>query len=99
MSLNPDELVVVHNADAKRFEININGQMAVLQYMVGGSKTLIYHHTEVPEAFEGMGVASKLAQFAMDYAKDNGYKVQPLCPYVRAWVQRHPDYASITTPY
>jgi hypothetical protein len=81
----------VNNPDAKRFEIRLGEDVAIIEYMLQG-KTIIMHHTEVPSVFEGKGVASRLAKYALDWAKDNGYKVNPLCPYVKGYIRKHPEY-------
>ena len=97
MSFDPDNLNIRLNEEAKRFEVKLpDGQFAVIEYMKSPQR-IIYTHTEVPEAYEGMGIASKMARAAMDYAREEGLKVQPLCPYVRSWVNRHPEYQDILT--
>ena len=95
MGLNLDDLTVNNNAQENRFEIDLGDGVAILEYMIAGTN-IIYSHTEVPVAYEGQGLASKLAHHAMEYAKTNGLKVQALCPYVAGYVQRHPEYKSIT---
>lgn len=80
-----------NNPDENRFEIRVGGDVAMIEYMLQG-KTIIMHHTEVPPAFEGKGLASKLAKFALDWAQTNGYKVNPLCPYVKGYIAKHPEY-------
>ncbi len=98
MEIDPNHLEVIHNPDQNRFEITINGQTALAEYNIAG-KNMIFTHTEVPPAFEGQGVGSRLAAFALDYAKDNGYKIQPLCPFITSYVRRHPEYHAFTWGY
>jgi predicted GNAT family acetyltransferase len=52
-------------------------------------------HTEVPRALEGRGYASALATAALEHARHEGVKVIPSCPYVKAFLQRHPEYADL----
>jgi predicted GNAT family acetyltransferase len=52
-------------------------------------------HTEVPKQLEGHGYAGALAKTALEYAKEQGLEVVPFCPFVRAYLQRHPEYASL----
>lgn len=81
----------VHNPALHRFEIALpTGQVAVVDYALQGD-TLIIHHTGVPSAFEGRGLAGKLNEAALMWAKENGYHVRALCSYTRAYVQRHPE--------
>lgn len=86
-----DALTVHHNPEEKRFEIRVGKQLAFVEYLLAGSN-IVYTHTEVPEAFEGQGVGNKLAKFVLDYAVEKGYKIQPLCPFIAAYVRRHPEY-------
>lgn len=51
----------------------------------------IADHTGVPKALEGRGIASRLVRRAVEDARTEGRTLVPLCPYVKAWAQRHPD--------
>ncbi|MDB5443958.1 MAG: acetyltransferase [Phenylobacterium sp.] len=90
MSTPSDALEVVDNAAAHRFEISLDGQTAFAEYsLVHGA--VILPHTVVPEAFEGKGVGSRLAAYAMQYARDHELKVIPLCPFMAAYMKRHAE--------
>jgi uncharacterized protein len=52
-------------------------------------------HTEVAEAAEGHGVGSTLAQTFLDDIRSAGRRVVPRCPFVRGWIEKHPDYADL----
>jgi len=52
-------------------------------------------HTEVPDAIEGRGVGSALARTALNDARANGLTVVPSCPFVSAYIKRHPAYLDI----
>ena len=54
-------------------------------------RTVNLVHTEVPEAAAGQGVAGKLAQAAFDWARATGTRLVVSCPYVRRWLERHPE--------
>jgi predicted GNAT family acetyltransferase len=59
-------------------------------------KNLTVYHTEVSPAAEGKGLAKKLLEAMVDYARKHDLKVIPLCPYVHAQFKRHPDeYADV----
>ncbi len=88
------EIEIVHNPDKSRFEAKLDGGIAELVYMKVGN-TLIFHHTEVPEALEGRGIGGKLAKFGLDYVKENNINASALCPFVNAYVKKHPEYASL----
>jgi len=98
MDVDLSKVEVAHNAAQKRFEIQLGDQIAMVKYILGSSE-IIFTHTEVPEAFEGQGVASKIAKVAVEYAKAQGLRIRPMCPYMAAYIQRHPEYHSITAGY
>jgi len=97
MKIDPEKIEVIQNTAKNRFEVTIDGQTAVTEYMLPGDK-IIFSHTEVPEALEGNGIASKLAQTALEYARTENLKVMPLCPYVAAYIRRHPEYKDLVLP-
>ncbi len=55
-------------------------------------------HTEVDDAFEGRGVAGTLVRATLDDVRTAGLRVVATCPYVKAWIERHPDYQDLTRP-
>jgi uncharacterized protein len=85
---------VTDNRAAGRFEIPTDQGIAVLNYKHRGAE-LDLVHTEVPRALEGRGYAGALAAAALDYARREGMKVIPTCPYVTAYIERHPEYADL----
>jgi predicted GNAT family acetyltransferase len=93
-NVDPNDLTVENNKAANQFEIRTGEGLAFLQYEMESSKILLIH-TEVPKELEGRGIAGRLATTAMTYARDSGLKVVPLCPYVAAWLPRHPEFADL----
>lgn len=85
---------VINNAADGRFEIGEGDQLASLSYTERDGKLYLIH-TEVPKALEGHGYASALARTALDHAKREQLRVVPICPFVRAYLQRHPEYAAL----
>ena len=80
--------------DAQRYEATIDGALAgFLDYRRGSDRFLI-SHTEVDEAYEGRGVGSALARRAIDDARAAGLTIIVACPFVRAWLARHPEDAA-----
>ena len=77
-----------------RFELERDGQVASLQYTVAGH-VLALLHTEIPEALRGSGIASTLAQTALDWARDHQLKVDVVCPFVAAFLETHPEYSNL----
>lgn len=86
---------VFHNKAANRFEIDLgNGQIAQVIYMIKAD-LFIPMHTEVPQPFEGRGIAGQLAKTALDYARDEGLKVRSYCSYITRYVERNPEYQDL----
>jgi uncharacterized protein len=90
----PDTLSVVQNSSTNQFEIPTEHGTAVLRYAREGPN-LDLLHTEVPEKLEGHGYAAALAKSALAYAKAEGLKIIPSCPFISTYVRRHPEYASM----
>ena len=94
MDIDESKLEIVNNAAARQYEVVYKGQTALLQYIERGAQ-IIYVHTEVPPELEGHGIAGALAKRALDDARAAGLVVVPRCPYVRAYIERHPEYADL----
>jgi len=94
MDIDTNSLEVADNPEAHAFEIRVEGQLALVAYRKREG-SITYTHTEVPEALEGHGIAGKLAKHALDYARANGLRVVPQCPYVKAYIARHPEYQDL----
>ena len=90
-----NDVVVRDVAADHRYEAWVDGDLAgFLTYEVdGGAVTLV--HTQVDPALEGKGVGSALARQALDHIRGSGRRVVPVCPFVKAWIERHPDYADL----
>lgn len=86
------EREVIHNPEATRFEIQLDdGQIARVEYDIAGNN-IIFTHTEVPPEYEGQGLAGQMAKVALDYAVESGRKIQAFCPYMKRYVDQHPEY-------
>ena len=79
---------------AGRFEIERNGETAYLEYSLGGN-VLELIHTEVPEKLRGMGLASSLAENALRWAREKNLKVDVVCPLVKRYLAKHPEYSDL----
>jgi uncharacterized protein len=86
-----DTLDIINNQEQGRYEVRVDGKLAVLEYRDAGG-VRYYTHTEVPEALEGHGIAGQLAKAALDEAQAQSLTIVPLCPFVRSYIQRHPEY-------
>ncbi len=80
----------------QEFVTELDGHRAIAAYQFDENEGVItFTHTIVPHAIEGRGVASRLIRFALDSARDRGLRVRPLCPFVRAFIERHPEYRDL----
>lgn len=86
-----DQGEVTDNKQQSRYELATNEGTAVLQYMERDG-ALYLTHTEVPPELEGKGIGSRIVKHALEDARSRGVKVAPWCPFVRAYIDRHPDY-------
>ena len=82
------------NPQLRRFELDAGGHVAFSNYKREG-KTLTVMHTEVPPTLKGKGIGSALVRGVLDLARAQDMKVVPLCPFVAAYIAKHPDYADL----
>lgn len=92
-----DPIDVVNNEAAHRFEARVGDATAYAEYRLHDD-TMILPHTVVPEEVSGRGVASQLAQAALGYAREEGLKVIPTCPFMAGYVARRPEWHDIIEP-
>ena len=81
--------------DMRRFEIKVDGRLAGFAAYKLAPNLVVFTHTEIDQAFEGKGFGSALARGALDAVRERGLAVQPLCPFFKGWIRRHPDYADL----
>ena len=79
----------VHAEDRSRFEVEIEGVTAFLTYERHGS-TVAMTHTVVPREIEGRGIAGRLTETAVQWAREQSLTIDPQCSYVRSWLSQHP---------
>jgi len=90
----PPKPEIRNNPEQQRIETEVDGHLAKIAYRLAENK-IIFTHTEVPPELEGRGIASQMAKFALEYAKQAGLQVVPLCPFVYSYIQRHPEYQEL----
>jgi predicted GNAT family acetyltransferase len=94
-----DELTVTDNRAGGQFEArDADGAVLGFAVYVLDADAVVFTHTEVVEAAEGRGVGSALARGALDQVRASGRQVIPLCPFIRAYVARHPEYQDLVRP-
>ncbi|CAN5503619.1 GNAT family N-acetyltransferase [soil metagenome] len=97
MTIDVQNLPVNNNEIAQRFEVALDDQLAVIEYKKAGH-VYTMTHTEVPPSFAGKGIAQHLVKSALDMVQAEGGQVVPQCPYVKTYIQRHPEYQPLIAP-
>ncbi len=95
MHIDFDALEIIHNEGENRFEVWVNGNLSTLDYIHNGMNFVITHVGVHPE-LRGQGIAAKITQAGLEYARVNSLKVIPLCSYAAAYIRRNPQYAELT---
>ncbi len=95
MSESP-QVTVQDAPERHRFEaVAASGEVAGFAAYQRRDGRIVFTHTEVDDAFEGQGVGGRLARAGLDAARAEGLRVVPRCPFIKAWIDRHPDYADL----
>ena len=90
------DVQVRKNADAHRYEAFIDDERVGFAEYQLTSRLVVFTHTEVEDRCEGMGVGSAIARAALDDVRREGtYEVVPLCPFIKSWIEHHPDYQDL----
>jgi uncharacterized protein len=82
------------NAARSRFEFDADGVTAFMNYRLAGG-VITLDHTETPAAARGHGIASRLVEGVLEIARARGLKVVPRCPFVRAYLAKHPEFRDL----
>lgn len=85
---------VTENVAGNRFEMAFPGGLAFASFRRDGDR-LIVTHTEVPAAFNGQGLGSRLALGLFENAGATGRRIVPACSFVANWARRHPEFADV----
>ena len=74
----------------------VNGFTAFIKYKIIGNNLFLIH-TEVPEELKGKGVGNAIVEKALGYARGKGYSIVPICPFVQAYLKKHPEWREIVS--
>jgi predicted GNAT family acetyltransferase len=86
------------NHEKERYDVHEDGMHAGFsQYRKRGS-LVAFIHTEVDPEFEGKGLGTALIKGALDDARAHGLHVLPFCPFVRSYIEHHPEYVDLVPP-
>ena len=83
----------VHEPDRQRFTLPTT-PVSVLDYSLSAGR-VAFTHTGVPPAYQGQGLAAKLVEAGLQWARAEGLKVTPACSYVHVYIQRHPEWQNL----
>ena len=97
MAKDQSSITLTNNPERKRFEASLDGYQGRVEYMLVQDR-IIYTHTEVDPALEEKGVGSLLVRYALEYARQEGLKIMPLCPFVAGYMKRHTEYNDLLMP-
>ncbi len=87
---------VKHNAEAKKFEVYQDGKnVGEMTYTWAGDDKFIIDHTEVSEQHEGVGLGKKLVEAGVNFAREKGVKIIPLCTYAKSTIQKNADWQDV----
>jgi predicted GNAT family acetyltransferase len=89
-----NDIAIRHSRVRNRFETEVEGHAAYLEYSLEGG-TMAILHTIVPDEIGGRGIAGRLMQAAIDHARTEGLEIDPQCAYAEAWMRRHPEYSGL----
>jgi uncharacterized protein len=85
---------VVNNGAECRYELAVEDHIAATYYEIADG-VITFVHTEVPPELGGKGIGSRLIKGALDQVRTDGLKVIAKCPFVKAYIDKHPDYADL----
>lgn len=78
--------------ESERYEVSVDGELAGFAAYRRRGDEVVFVHTDVAEGYEGRGVGGALARAALDDVRGRGLRAVPMCPFIAAWIRRHPDY-------
>jgi predicted GNAT family acetyltransferase len=82
------------NTERHRFELDVDGRVVFSEYRRADG-VITFMHTEVPKELGGRGIGSQLVRGALAIARAQGLKVAAKCPFVKAYLDKHPEYADL----
>ncbi|WP_185816924.1 GNAT family N-acetyltransferase [Hymenobacter metallilatus] len=86
---------ITHQVHDQEFTLKRQGHSAELAYSYPSPGIIDFTHTYVEEALRGQGVGEQLAEAGLAYARQQQLRVRASCPFVQAYLQRHPQHADL----
>lgn len=91
-----EDIPLVKNVEKKRFEIEVNGSYAFINFGEFGNQVALVH-TEAETALAGTGAAGAVVEKTLHYLEDNNMQLLPFCPFVFAYIKKHPEWKRIVS--
>ncbi|AWC25692.1 GNAT family N-acetyltransferase [Aminobacter sp. P9b] len=85
---------VVDNPAMSRYELALGDEVAAAYYRIEDNRIVLVH-TEVPQAFAGQGIGSRLAKGVFEAIKSSGRRAIAKCPFMATYASRHPEYLAL----
>jgi len=92
-----DDITLSDNPEAHRFELRKGGVVAAYSEYNLLTGMLMFTHTEVLPQFEGQGLGSTLARFALDEVRKRGINAVPVCPFIAGYIRKHGEYRDLVS--
>jgi len=88
-------IAVVDDREAERYVVEVDGEPAGFAQYRDRGLAISFVHTEIDDRYEGQGLGGRLVSAALDDVRSRGLAVLPLCPFVRGYIERHPEYLDL----
>jgi uncharacterized protein len=88
------DLPITIDLSRGKLELDVGGHLAFISFRIAGPR-LAAAHTEVPAALRGKRIGDHLAHALLEYIRREGLQVEPLCPFVAAYIKRHAEYGDL----
>jgi uncharacterized protein len=95
MPVELDKLQVIHKPDENIFEATVDGYLSRLNYIQDGKNFVITHVGVHPE-LRGQGIAGRIVEVSLAYARERSLRVVPMCSYAASFIRSHPEYQELT---
>jgi len=95
MTAADDDVTIAKDSAGGRYEIFLDGRRVGLADFYQHGDVVVIPHTETLPAYGGRGLASRLVRYCLDDIRAQGLRVAPACPFVAAYIGKHPEYADL----
>lgn len=85
----------VNNTNKRRYELHVGRRVAIAEYIVNNEGVIFMTHFKVPVLLEVMGVGTELVELSLCDIKEKGKYVFPICPFVKAFIKKHPEWEAL----